>query len=291
MIPVHNHIPPKTTRLRKFPDSRQFIFYLLYFMFALLGFTSCDLEFEVDSELSKIAAEMSLNFDTVYVMRGDTVVLQPKFKPDTLNITDIYVRSSDYDVVNVNLQTGRIEAVGAGWATLYVESVSARLLDSCTVCVMTPWDVPEELYPYETVFYADVTLDGKPLTEDMVVAAFVGEECRAIGQVLTFHGVTLTQLRVGAENLYDNSSIPDIPDGPGYSEDEDDEDDDDDDDDDNDSGPLEPAGDDVTPDVYQEVIYFRCYDKKRLRLYECYETATFDGETHGTLSKLYKIAF
>lgn len=254
-------------RPQKFPDSRQFIFYLLYFMFALLGFTSCDLEFEVDSELSKIAAEMSLNFDTVYVMRGDTVVLQPKFKPDTLNIKDIYVRSSDYDVVNVNLQTGRIEAVGAGWATLYVESVSARLLDSCDVCVMEPWKETAGIeYPYETIFYADITVKGKPLTEDMMVGAFLGDECRGIAESFTFHGVSLMQLRVGTEEWNDDFTMPDLP------EDEEEEDD----------GGYE---------IVRDKITFRCYDTRYKQLYECPTKIDFDGETHGTLSNLYKIEF
>ena len=285
-------------RPRKSRGPRHFIFYILYFMSALVGFTSCDLEFEVDSELLKIAAEMSLNYDTVYVMQGDTIALQPKFKPDTLNIKDIYVRSSNYDVVNVNILNGRIEAVGTGWARLFVESVSARLMDSCDVCVMVPWETTAQMeYPYETIFYADITVQGKPLTEDMIVGAFVGEECRGIAQPLTFHGVSLMQLRVGAENVYDDSSIPDIPDidssgDAGLPDPEEDENDGDDDENDNSGGPLLPEeGVENTTDIYQEVITFRCYDKKTLRLYESLVTVDFDGETHGTLSKLFKIEF
>ena len=285
-------------RPRKSRGPRHLTFYILYFMSALVGFTSCDLEFEVDSELLKIAAEMSLNYDTVYVMQGDTIALQPKFKPDTLNIKDIYVRSSNYDVVNVNILNGRIEAVGTGWARLFVESVSARLMDSCDVCVMVPWETTAQMeYPYETIFYADITVQGKPLTEDMIVGAFVGEECRGIAQPLTFHGVSLMQLRVGAENVYDDSSIPNIPDidssgDAGLPDPEEDEDDGDDDENDNSGGPLLPEeGVENTTDIYQEVITFRCYDKKTLRLYESLVTVDFDGETHGTLSKLFKIEF
>lgn len=242
------------------------IFRLLCCTFLLVQFTSCDLEFDVDSDLSKIAAEMSLNFDTAYVMRGDTLPLRPVFKPDTLNIKDIFVRSSNDEVVNVNVLTGRIEAVGAGWARLYVESVSARLLDSCDVCVMVPWEQTAEVeYPYETIFYADVTVNGKPLTEDMKVGAFVGDECRAVAEALTFHGVSLLQLRVGSEELVDDMSVPDLP-----YDDEDDE------------GGYE---------VIRDKITFRCYDSRLRQLYECPVKPDFDGETHGTLSKLYKIEF
>lgn len=267
---------------------------ILGFVFSLCGFTSCGLiDIDVDSDISQIAAEMKLNFDTAYVWKGFVVNVVPQFKPDSLNITDIYIRAEHPEVVDVNLLSGRITAVGAGWTRLFVESVSAQIKDTCTVCVMELWDVPHSVYPYETVFYADVTLRGEPLTEDMVVAAFVGDECRAIGEALSFHGIKLMQLRVGAENIYDSSSIPDIPDLDGSGDDDvPDPDDDDDDDDDGGGEPLVPDdGVDPNPLLYQEVISFRCYDKKKLRLYECPITVEFDGETHGTLSNLYKIDF
>jgi len=248
--------------------SRRLIFYILYFTSFILSLVSCDvLDFDVDSDTSLVAAEMALNFDTIYVMRGDTIVLKPTFKPDTLNIKDIYISSSNYDIVTVDNLTGRIEAVGLGWVKLYVESVSARLKDSCNVFVMQPWTVTMETYPYETVFYASVTFNGKPLTEDMKVAAFVGDECRGVGEALNFHGVPLTLLRVGAENLTTSTDLP--------GNDDDDDDDDDDD----------------PPVIQRERIYFRLYDSKRHWLYNYLPGVDFDGESHGTLSNLYKIQF
>ena len=278
------------------------IFRLVCCTLLLVQLTSCGLiDFDVDSDISKIAAEMKLNFDTAYVWKGFVVNVIPQFKPDSLNITDIYVRAEHPEVVDVNLATGRITAVGAGWTRLFVESVSAQIQDTCTVCVMEPWELTEALYPYETVFYADVTVRGEPLNENMMVAAFVGDECRCIGEALSFHGIGLMQLRVGAENVYDQSSVPDIPDidssgdadQPDPEEDEEgDADGDGDGDDDDGGGPLLPEdGAELTPDVHREVITFRCYDKKKLRLYECPVTVDFDGETHGTLSNLYKINF
>ena len=271
MKKYRKHSKPRM-RAQDFPRPRSLhrllfsIYYLLFIISSLVGLTSCDLlEFDVDSDLSKVAAEMSLNYDTAYVMRGDTLPLLPSFKPDTLNIRDIFVRSSDADVVSVNLLTGRIEAVGTGWARLYVESVSARLLDSCDVCVMEPWAATAELdYPYETIIYADITVKGKPLTKDMTVGAFLGDECRGVAEALTFHGVSLMQLRVGSEDLTDDDSVPDLPD------------------DEEDEGGYE---------VVRDQIVFRCYDRLYKQLYECPAKVNFDGETHGTLSNLYKIAF
>ena len=229
--------------------------------------TSCELlDFDVDGDFSKIAAEMALNFDTIYVMQGDTVALVPSFKPDTLNIRDIFVTSSDTGVVSVNLLNGRIEAVGTGWTTLYVESVSARLKDSCTVYVTDRWDAAPEDYPYETVFYANVTYGGKPLTEDMRVAAYIGNECCGVGESLSFHGVSLTLLRVRNGSLTDDN--PNLP-----------------------GDPDDPDDPDDPPVVFKPQISFYLYNKKTFWLYRHPVTVDFDGETHGTLSNLYKIEF
>lgn len=247
---------------------------LLFYLALVVPVSSCGLlDFDVDDELADIAADMALDADTVYVMRGDTMTLKPVFKPDTVNIKDVLISSSDNDVVSVNALTGRIEAVGQGWAWLYVESVSARLKDSCAVCVMEPWEV-SGYYPFETVFYATVTVGGKPLSKDMTVAAFVGSECRALAMPQSFHGVAFTLFRVGSEEWpYEmNPMIPDNPDIPLEEEE----------DDDGQGGGLE---------VVREQIEFRCYDSLHRKLYTCPRRIDFDGETYGTLSNLYKIEF
>ena len=230
--------------------------------------TGCGLlDFEVDDDLQKIVAKMRLDYDTLYVERGDTMQIRPMFDPDTLKLNDVLVMSSDPEVVTVNNLTGLAEAVGTGWCKLYVESVFARLKDSCSVCVLTPFVPSQEMYPYETVFYADVTLNGEPLTEDMVVGAFVGEECRGVGEDLSFFGVPLMQLRVGADRQTDDPSQP----GGGVPDDPDDPDD--------------------PPVVFRDRINFRLYDRKNHWLYRSAQSVEFDGATHGTLSRLYKIEF
>lgn len=235
-------------------------------MLALLS--ACGiLDFEVDDELQNIMAEMRLNYDTIYVERGDTMLLRPVFKPDTLKIKDVLVRSSNPAVVSVNSLSGLITAVGTGWCKIYVESVFARLQDSCMVCVVTPFVPSQETYPYETVYYADVTLGGQPLTEDLVVGAFVGSECRGVGEAMNFFGVSLVQMRVGAGRQVDNPSLLEGGD------------------------PYDPDDDPDEPDVFREQIIFRCYDRRSHRLYTRMPPEAFDGQTHGTLSNLFKISF
>ena len=278
---------------------------------------SCGLlDFDVDDELVQTATEMMLNYDTAYAVRGDTLVINPVFKPDSINIKDLYMRSSNTDVLSVS--GNRIEAVGTGHATLYIESVSAHLSGSIVVYVMEPWVADTQVYPYETVFYTDVTVDGKRLTEDMAqsmtVAAFVGDECRAIGQLQTFHGIPMVQFRVGSEELYTGrDSIWTVD--PGEEEEEaidvDDEDEGDEEleegeedegDDEGVDDAEEEEGDDddddeIVPDsghwvyIYREQISFRCYDSRRHILYTLPLRKDLDGEAHGRLSDLLKLEF
>ncbi len=277
------------------------ILHLLGCTFLLVQLSSCELlDFDVDSDLAQIAAQMKLNFDTAYVYKGYTLNVIPVFEPDSLNITDLYYTSGDSTVVEVNMLTGKIVAVGAGWTKLYAESVSARIKDSCTVCVMEPWDVTQAEYPYETVFYADMTVKGEPLNDNMVVAAFVGDECRGIGEALEFHGISLMQMRVGGEDIYGNTLAVAPPEE--NKKDDDDifgnqeifgDDDEEGEEGDDDEEEEEEEEEDITPTLPTEPqdIIFRCYDKKKLKLYEYILPAGFDGATHGTLSKLYKIDF
>jgi len=312
MFAYKNKLPKKVRPRKPHGTRHTILFYILYFLSSIFGFSSCELlDFDVDSDLAQIATQMKLNYDTAYVYRGHTLHVIPVFEPDSLNITDLFYTSGDTSVVEVDMLSGRITAVGVGWTKLYAESVSSRIKDSCTVCVMAPWEVTQAEYPYETVFYADMTVKGEPLSADMVVAAFVGDECRGIGEALDFHGVSLMQMRVGGEDIYGNKLIT-TPEADNSDDEEDEEGGEDDigniDDkgndeeeenediwdifeDDNEGG-GEGGGDvEPTPTQKPQTIVFRCYDKKKLKLYEYILPDGFDGATHGTLSKLYKIDF
>jgi len=270
---------------------------LLLYAALVLPMASCGLDFDVDDTLANVAAKMSLPYDTVYAMRGDTLSLRPLFTPDSVNTRDVLITTSAPDVVSVDPITGHIEAVGSGWAKIYAQSVSARLQDSCAVCVMEPW-VSTVSYPYETIFYATVTVGGKPLAANMTVAAFVGGECRGVAMPQTFHGVAFSLFRVGTEKWPDNlnPNIPDDPEIPGDDEEEA-------------AAPVRrssaataaapvrrgfaaaaaDSADDL--EVLREKIEFRCYDPTEYHLYICPQRIVFDGETYGTLSNLYKIEF
>ena len=259
---------------------------------------SCGLlDFDVDEQMAEFAAHMRLNYDTVYVMRGDTFSIVPIFKPDTINSKLIFIQSSDTNVVAV--RDTYIEAKGAGKAKLTIQSLSAQISDSCTVIVHEPWMPDNRCWPYETIFYTEVKVNDKPLTSDMTVAAFVGNECRAIGQVLKYHNKTVVQFRVGSEELYTGGDkewvVDDAPDpekeddGDDEEDDEEDEDEEEDIDDEDDEETEPDTGHWVEP--YAERIRFRCYDRLSHKLYVVKDTTILDGETYGSLSQPYKVYF
>lgn len=269
---------------------RKSIYKFVILLALALQVASCGLlDWDVDSEGSIIVSSMRIKYDTVYVMIGDTVPLQMSFQPDTVNLKDIFIQSSDPDIVWVDTVRNRLEAVGTGWAMVRVESVSARLKDSCAVYVMPSWKVREEGYLYETVFYAHVTKDGYPVTSNLLVAAFVGDECRGVAMPQSFHGVSLTLFRVGSDVL-SQGTVPDLP--------PDDEDEGETvtpgeneyviDDGEDDEGFEEGDG---NGELLRQQIEFRCYDRSNYQMYRCPVRVPFDGETHGYLSNLYEIKF
>ncbi len=239
---------------------------ILLLAVAVVQLTSCGLlDFDVDEFGAETATEMRIGQDTIYVMVGDTFSLNPVFTPDTVNITDLYILPVEQDVVAVR-GSDKLEAVGEGGTKLYIVSVSARIQDSCMVYVSAPWLERESVWPYETIFYAHVTVDGQPLTEDMELAAFVGGDCRALGQLKAAHGISYWQFRVGSDILYT----------------------DDDWDDDEEEDEYDAEG---VAESYRPQINFRCYDRTHRKLYTTSTHAFFDGETHGTLSELFEINF
>ncbi len=171
--------------------------------------TSCGLlDFGLDED-AVTALKMRLNYDTIYVMRGDTFSVSPMFQPDSVSLKDLYIYSDADSVVSV--RANRVEAIGVGWATIFAESLSARLLDSCHVYVMERWDsIMVEDYPHETVVYADVTIHGKPFTDDDVVGAFVKGELRAVGKVVLAQNQRFMLFRIPGDVVADDEkeSIP-----------------------------------------------------------------------------------
>lgn len=254
---------------------------------------SCELlDYDLQGLPAQAAASMHLEPDTIYVMVGDRFVLTPRFDPDTVNITDLYVEASADSLVKITPDS--IEAVAAGWTKLYVQSVSSRIADTCTVCIMNPWKVERDVYPYETIIYARLTLRGEPLPDSLLVAAFNNETVCGMAQVHHVREQTLWVFRAGSVDLYTGDDIifddePEEEEQPDTLDIEDEYEDEDEYEEDNDeeNKEEEPAvdyGEDAPWTVQTEYVVIRAYDHFRKQRYTSRVRIPFDGESHGTPS-------
>lgn len=252
---------------------------------AAASMASCGLlDYDLEGNPERVAVTMHLDRDTMYVMTGDHFMLTPIFDPDTVNIEDLFYYTDDYDWgldgsdYSDELEEGQrgntivvitpstMIAQSPGWTTVYVQSVSARLRDSCAVCVLEPWELNVKTYPYETVIYANVTVNGEQPTPDMIVAAFCGNEVRDFAHNFEAYGTSFTIFRAGSEYRYTSDD-----EDPDFFDDEEEED------------------DNVPWTTQHEYISIRAYDPTNHRLYTTRTRILFDGESHGTPSNPLKI--
>ncbi len=225
---------------------------ILCFAMSLFFTFSCGL-MELEEDMPQVEVKMFFERDTIYVMQGESFTINPIFEPDTIPLGDVYWTSSNEDVVSFSLTNGTFTAVSEGWTTVFGTSVLHQKEDSCQICVLRSWDYQLPIYPYETVFYADVTVHGKPFNPDtMKLYAYINDELCGIGVQRESHGVPYIELRVGSELAEENET-------------------------------------DADEDPFLQLIKFKIYDKHLLIEEEVPGLVLFDGAAHGTLSKLYKI--
>ena len=76
------------------------------------------------------------------------------------------------------------------------------LTDTCWVQVLPNPEMDWGDFPYEMLLYASVTLHGTPLTienqNDVIIAAYVGDDLRGVGQIRQAHGIDYFVMRIGA---------------------------------------------------------------------------------------------
>lgn len=220
-----------------------------------LTFASCGL-FDID-EMADVATAFHLDRDTVYLQQDERFVFTPHFEPDSIANQQVFYYSLG-DTVAL-MQGDTIVPVAPGWATIMAMSVSSRMEDSCYVCVLPDWVPTEAVYPYETIVYAEVTVNGRPLDDKMQVSALCSDEIRGVGTIVEQHGRRYMLIRVG-------STLSNEDDEAEMDED----------------GPVE---------VQRERISFQCYDKLTHQLYRATTFIDFDGESHGKPTAPIKLKF
>ncbi len=157
-------------------------------------FASCGELFELDVEEYSGPDSMRIDRKEFYIMLGDTCDLSPVFTPDTVSLPSIFWLSFDKNIVSV--ENGQVVAKSVGSTQIMAMSVDNMLSDTCVVNVIERWSLSPFMYPYDMVIYANVTDNGEPANEDYRLAAYVDDELRGVGEVMTQHDITYTRLRI-----------------------------------------------------------------------------------------------
>lgn len=212
---------------------------------------SCGLMGLDPEALPSLANSLELDRDTVYLMPGEQVELHAKILPDSLSSRPI-VWSIDADSI-IFMDNAVVTALAEGWCQVKAASLYDMLEDSCAVCVLAPWEMEDasHAYSYETIVRARVSIKGHPMGQNAIIAAFVNSQLRAVGKPTQSKGVDYITLRVGGDTFHDDS-----------------------------------------PEALEwdhQIITFRLYDPDEHMLYEFPQELPFDGESHGTLSDLFKL--
>ena len=179
-------------------------------LLSLLSVSCGIIDMEID-EGGQIAYDMHLKHDTVYVMVGDTFVLEPVFFPDSVSNRELLFLSEDESVVALVNDT--VIAMAEGETSVVGLSVHNGLSDTCMVYVMAPWVLNATDYSDDMVVYATATINGKPFDPaKMSIAAFAGSEMRGKGEVITIGDRQLLRFRIYSYLNYDS----DISEDPEY---------------------------------------------------------------------------
>ena len=166
-----------------------------FYLFALLLF-GCGDFWEASEPQS--AGTMTLQRDTIDLMVGDSFKIPVVFSPDSLSNQTVWW-SIDGDEI-IALHNDTVVAVEPGTTLVTATSVSDRLTSSCVVNIWPRWYDILHKYPYDMVIYANITIDGEPLGDDVYVGAFIGDELRGVAKKLEWNGHPYTLIRVWSDD-------------------------------------------------------------------------------------------
>ena len=176
-------------------------------LLSLLSVSCGIIDMEID-EGGQIAYDMHLKHDTVYVMVGDTFVLEPVFFPDSVSNRELLFLSEDESVASLVNDT--VIAMAEGETSVVGLSVHNGLSDTCMVYVMAPWVLNANDYSDDMVVYATATINGKPFDPaKMSIAAFAGSEMRGKGEVITIGDKQLLRFRIYSYLNFDSDMSAD----------------------------------------------------------------------------------
>ena len=187
------HCETKIDNLVIMNKLKQLIIFLCVVVLASL-ITSCGL-IDMDIDDIQIAYDMRLDYDTIYVIEGDSVVLHPVFTPDSVTNREVFFSSANEEVAYINNNT--IVAANEGETVVSAISVMNEKMAFCQVYVMAPWVINIHDYSDDMVAYVTASVDGNPLDlENQIIGAFVGSDLRGLGQLIELNDNKILQFRI-----------------------------------------------------------------------------------------------
>lgn len=142
----------------------------------------------------QLAGSMTLQRDTIDLMVGDCFKIPVTFSPDSVSNHEVWWNIEDKEILA--MRNDSVLAVQPGTTLVTATSVNNRLTSSCVVNVWSRWYDNPHKYPYDTVIYADITLDGEPIDDDIFVGAFWNDELRGVAKKIESQGRKYTIIRV-----------------------------------------------------------------------------------------------
>lgn len=185
---------------------RKKLYHLALVLTAALLTTACGEFFEPNEAITP--STMTLSSHDVTIMEGDTCVIHPLFTPDSISNQAVFWMTADQQVARfLNIDT--LVAVTQGSTQAIAISVSDyNKTDTCRVSVISRWNLTANFdYPEDMVVYADIRVHGQPVSDDMLIGAFCGNELRGLGKTMERSGVRYTLIRVWGPYAMSNETI------------------------------------------------------------------------------------
>ncbi len=173
---------------------------LIVYWFLVVGLTSCGDFWTMDTADVENDTHMGIVPQVVTILEGEQYAIPVWFAPDTLVNKTIYWETEDTDIATFRDDT--LLAITPGLTRAIATSTIDRLTDTCWVQVMPHPEMDWGDFPYEMMLYASVTLHGRSLTiqnqDSVIIAAYVDNDLRGVGQMREAHGREYFIMRIGA---------------------------------------------------------------------------------------------
>ena len=167
-------------------------------LLTILLLSACGEFYEFNTSEPVTAGQMRLPRRVVSLVVGDHYAIPVDFTPAELSNNAVFWLSEDDAIATFENDT--LVALSEGLTRAVAFTTIDRLRDTCWVNVMPEMYMAPSNYPYDMVIYASVDVHGTRLTQDnaqpYIIAAFVGDELRGIGQMKRRAGIDYMEMRV-----------------------------------------------------------------------------------------------